>query len=148
MDEKIAVFDSVGEDFGPLCLENIEKITAGKAPDYLIVQHMEPDHSKNITIAVEDAFRYGKIVLATTTYNGDIFPFMKEFIFHLTERNFSNKFVGIIENGSWAPLADKIIKGMLEKSKNLTFANQGVRILSSVSEQNVQEIKELAKELI
>ncbi|MBE7081218.1 MAG: FprA family A-type flavoprotein [Clostridiales bacterium] len=97
--------------------------------------------------AVEDAFRYGKVVFATTTYNGDIFPFMKEFIHHLTERNFQNKFVGIIENGSWAPLADKIIKGMLEKSKNLTFANQGVKILSGVSEENILEIKALANEL-
>ena len=98
--------------------------------------------------AVEDTFRYGKVVLATTTYNGDIFPFMKEFINHLTERNFQNKFIGIIENGSWAPVADKIIKGMLEKSKNLTFANTKVKILSSVNEQNKSEIKALAKELI
>lgn len=97
--------------------------------------------------AVEDAFRYGKVVFATTTYNGDIFPFMKEFVFHLTERNFQNKFVGIIENGSWAPLADKIIRGMLEKSKNITFANQGVKILSGVSEENILEIKALANEL-
>ncbi len=97
--------------------------------------------------AVEDAFRYGKVVFATTTYNGDIFPFMKEFVNHLTERNFQNKFVGIIENGSWAPLADKIIKGMLEKSKNITFANQGVKILSGVSEENVEQIKALANEL-
>ena len=98
--------------------------------------------------AVEDSFRYGKVILATTTYNGDIFPFMKEFINHLTERNFQNKFVGIIENGSWAPMADKVIKNMLEKSKNLTFANTTVKILSSVSEQNKLEIKSLAKELI
>ena len=97
--------------------------------------------------AVEDAFRYGKVVFATTTYNGDIFPFMKEFVHHLTERNFQNKFVGIIENGSWAPLADKIIKGMLEKSKNITFANQGVKILSGVSEENIEQIKALAEEL-
>ena len=98
--------------------------------------------------AVEDTFRYGKVVLATTTYNGDIFPFMKEFINHLTERNFQNKFVGIIENGSWAPLADKIIKGMLENSKNLTFANTGVKILSGVKQENIDQIKALAKELI
>ncbi len=97
--------------------------------------------------AVEDAFRYGKVVFATTTYNGDIFPFMKEFVFHLTERNFQNKFVGIIENGSWAPLADKIIKGMLEKSKNITFANQGVKILSGVKQENIEQIKALANEL-
>ncbi len=98
--------------------------------------------------AVEDTFRYGKVVLATTTYNGDIFPFMKEFINHLTERNFQNKFVGIIENGSWAPLADKIIKGMLANCKNLTFANTGVKILSGVKQENIDQIKALAKELI
>ena len=98
--------------------------------------------------AVEDSFRYGKVVFATTTYNADIFPFMKEFINHLTERNFQNKFIGIIENGSWAPMADKIIRSMLEKSKNLSFANTNVKILSSVSEQNKLEIKALAKELI
>ena len=97
--------------------------------------------------AVEDTFRYGKVVLATTTYNGDIFPFMKEFINHLTERNFQNKFVGIIENGSWMPLADKIIKGMLEKSKNLTFATTGVKILSGVKQENIDQIKALADEL-
>ena len=97
--------------------------------------------------AVEDTFRYGKVVLATTTYNGDIFPFMKEFINHLTERNFKNKFVGIIENGSWMPLADKIIKGMLEKSKNLTFATTGVKILSGVKQENIDQIKALADEL-
>lgn len=98
--------------------------------------------------AVEDSFRYGKVVLATTTYNGDIFPFMKEFVNHLTERNFQNRFIGIIENGSWAPLADKIIKKMLENCKNLTFANTGVKILSSVKQENVDQIKALAKELI
>ncbi len=98
--------------------------------------------------AVEDSFRYGKVVLATTTYNGDIFPFMKEFVNHLTERNFQNRFIGIIENGSWAPLADKIIKKMLENCKNLTFANTGVKILSSVKQENIDQIKALAKELI
>ena len=97
--------------------------------------------------AVEDAFRYGKIVLATTTYNGDIFPFMREFVHNLTERNFSNRFVATIENGSWAPLADKIICTMLEKSKNLTFANSKVKIISSINEQNVEQIKALANEL-
>ncbi len=98
--------------------------------------------------AVEDTFRYGKVVLATTTYNGDIFPFMREFINHLTERNFQNKFVGIIENGSWAPLSDKIIKGMLANCKNLTFANTGVKILSGVKQENIDQIKALAKELL
>lgn len=97
---------------------------------------------------VEDAFRYGKIVFATTTYNGDIFPFMKEFINHLTERNFQNRTVGFIENGSWAPVATKIMKGMLENSKNLNYTESGVKILSAVNDNNLLEIDALAKELI
>ena len=98
--------------------------------------------------AVEDAFRYGKIVLATTTYNSDIFPFMKEFINHLTERNFQNKTVAFIENGSWAPTAVKVMKAMLEKSKNLTFAETEVKIMSALNEENEKQIETLAKELV
>lgn len=97
--------------------------------------------------AVEDAFRYDRIVLATTTYNADVFPFMKEFINHLTERNFQNRTVGIIENGSWAPMAEKTIKAMLEKSKNITYTESGVHIKSAVSAENRTEISNLAKEL-
>jgi flavorubredoxin len=97
--------------------------------------------------AVEDAFRYGKLVLATTTYNGDIFPFMKEFINHLTERNFKNRTIAFIENGSWAPVATKVMKGMLSSSQNLTFANTEVKILSSMSEENKKQIADLAEEL-
>ncbi|MBR2846459.1 MAG: FprA family A-type flavoprotein [Clostridia bacterium] len=97
--------------------------------------------------AVEDAFRYDRIVLATTTYNGGIFPFMHEFINHLTERNFQNRTVGIIENGSWALMAEKTIKAMLEKSKNITFTESGVHIKSALRDENIEEIKTLAKEL-
>jgi len=97
--------------------------------------------------AVEDAFRYGKIVLATTTYNAEIFPFMKEFINHLTERNFQNKTVGFIENGSWAPLANKIMKSMLEKSKNITYLQTDVTIKSALSSESKEQIDNLAKEL-
>ncbi len=97
--------------------------------------------------AVEDAFRYSKLVLATTTYNGDIFPFMKEFIHHLTERNYSNRTVAFVENGSWAPTAARVMKGMLEKSKNLTFAENGVKILSALSDESRGQIEALAKEL-
>ncbi len=97
--------------------------------------------------AVEDAFRYSKIVLATTTYNAEIFPFMREFINHLTERNFSNRTVGFIENGSWAPLAAKIMKGMLEKSKNLCFAENTVRIMSALNEESTAQLNALADEL-
>ena len=97
--------------------------------------------------AVEDAFRYGKIVLATTTYNGDIFPFMKEFIHHLTERNYQNRTVGIIENGSWAPIAGKVMRNMLEGSKNLTFTENNVKIFSAMNEENRNQIEALAEEL-
>jgi len=98
--------------------------------------------------AVEDAFRYSKLVLATTTYNGGIFPFMKEFIDHLTERNYQNRTVAIMENGSWAPMAEKTIRAMLEKSKNLNFARPTVKILSALTEENKESIKELARNLL
>ena len=97
--------------------------------------------------AVEDAFRYGKIVLATTTYNGEIFPFMQTFIHALKERNFQNRTVAFIENGSWAPMATKVMQGMLEGCKNLTYTQATVKILSSVSEENKEQIQALAKEL-
>ena len=97
--------------------------------------------------AVEDAFRYGKLVLATTTYNGDIFPFMKTFIHHLTERSYQNRTVAFMENGSWAPVAAKVMKGMFEKSKNITFAENTVKILSALSDDSRQQIDALAQEL-
>ena len=97
--------------------------------------------------AVEDAFRYGKLVLATTTYNADIFPFMRQFIDHLTERNYRNRKVAFIENGSWAPQAAKVMKGMLENCKNLTFAANSVRILSALNEESTEQLEKLAFEL-
>ena len=97
--------------------------------------------------AVADAFRYGKLVLATTTYNADIFPFMKEFIHHLTERNFQNRTVGLIENGSWAPLAAKVMRGMFEGSKNLTFTDTTVKILSALNDDSRAQIEAMADEL-
>ena len=98
--------------------------------------------------AVEDAFRYDRLVLATTTYNGGIFPTMYDFIHHLTDHNYQNRTIGIIENGSWAPTAEKNIKSLLEKSKNITFTEAGVHIKSAVSDINIDEIKVLAKELM
>lgn len=98
--------------------------------------------------AVEDAFRYGKIVLATTTYNADVFPFMREFINELTERNFQNRFVGIIENGSWAPMAAKVIKKMLENSKNISFADTVVTVKSAMKQNTADDIERLADEII
>ena len=97
--------------------------------------------------AVEDAFRYSKLVLATTTYNADIFPFMRTFIDHLIERNYSNRTVAFIENGSWAPMATKVMKGMLEKSKNLTYAETEVKIMSALNEASAAQLDALAEEL-
>lgn len=97
--------------------------------------------------AVEDAFRYGKLVLATTTYNGDIFPYMKEFINHLTERGFKNRTIGFIENGSWAPQAAKVMKKMLEGCSNLTYTDTTVKIMSSLNDGSRAEIDALAREL-
>lgn len=101
----------------------------------------------DIAEAVEDAFRYDRVVLATTTYNADIFPFMRAFVDHLTERNFSNKKVAFIENGSWAPMATKVMKAMLEKSKNLTYCENDVKILSAINDESKEKISALAKEL-
>ena len=97
--------------------------------------------------AVEDAFRYGKLVLATITYNADIFPFMKIYIDHLTERNYQNRTIGLIENGSWAPNAAKVMKAEFEKSKNITWLDTTVKIMSSLSEENIKELDQMAEEL-
>ena len=97
--------------------------------------------------AVEDAFRYGKLVLATTTYNADVFPFMREFIHHLTERNFQNRTVALMENGSWAPLAAKVMRGMLEKSRDLTYTDTTVTIRSALSADSRAQIDAMADEL-
>ena len=101
----------------------------------------------DMAMAVADAFKYSKLVLASVTYNADVFPPMREFIHNLTERNFSNRKVAVIENGSWAPMAAKVIKGMLEASKNISFAESSVKILSGLKEENINEIKALAREL-
>lgn len=97
--------------------------------------------------AVADAFCYGKLVLATTTYNADIYPFMKTFIEHLTERNFQNRTIGLIENGSWAPLAGKIMCEMFEKSKKISWLNNNVKIMSSLSSENMDQLEAMADEL-
>ena len=97
--------------------------------------------------AVEDAFRYGKLVLATTTYNADVFPFMKTFIHHLTERNYQNRTIALIENGSWAPLAAKVMRNMFSQSKNITFTDTTVRILSALNAESTAQIEQMAEEL-
>lgn len=98
--------------------------------------------------AVEDAFRYGKLVLATTTYNADIFPFMKEFLHHLTERNYQKRTVGIVENGSWMPMAAKVIKKHLEQSKEITYLPTTVTIQSALNEASEAQLEQLAQELM
>lgn len=98
--------------------------------------------------AVEDAFRYGKLVLATTTYNASIFPFMQNFINALTERNYKNRRIGLIENGSWAPTAAKIMRAAFENSENIEFCPTTVKIVGAVSEENEEQIRSLAKEII
>ncbi|MBP3655161.1 MAG: FprA family A-type flavoprotein [Clostridia bacterium] len=98
--------------------------------------------------AVEDAFRYDRLVLATTTYNADIFPFMKEFIHHLTERGYRSRTVGLMENGSWAPVAAKVMRGMLEGCKELTFAPTAVKISAALSDESRAQVAQLAQELM
>ncbi len=98
--------------------------------------------------AVEDAFRYGKLVLATTTYNSDIFPFMRTFVDALRERQYQNRTIGIIENGSWFPTAAKVIKGMLEKAKDITYTDTTVTIKSAINEENLKQLEALADELM
>ena len=120
-----------------------EKLRANGCPKVVLNDLARCDMAE----AVEDAFRYSKLVLATTTYNAEIFPFMREFITHLTERGFKNRTVAFMENGSWAPLAAKVMRGMLEKSVNLTYAENTVRILSSLNEESTRQISALADEL-
>lgn len=120
-----------------------DKLTALGCPKVTVTDLARDDMAE----AVEDAFRYGKLVLATTTYNGDIFPFMKIFIEHLTERGYRNRTIGLIENGSWAPTAAKTMLKMFEGSKNLTFTDTTVTIKSAVNTENEAQIAALAEEL-
>ena len=120
-----------------------DELRAGGCPNVAVYDLARCDMSA----AVADAFRYGKLVLATTTYNAEIFPFMREFINHLTERGFKNRTVGLIENGSWAPLAAKIMRGMLEGCKNITWLDTTVTIRSALSEASREDIRKMAKEL-
>jgi len=120
-----------------------EKLRANGCPKVVVNDLARCDMAE----AVEDAFRYSKLVLATTTYNAEIFPFMREFINHLTERNFRNRTVAFIENGSWAPLAAKVMRGMFEKSVNITYAENTVRILSALNEESTSQLDALADEL-
>ena len=121
-----------------------EKLTEKGCPKVAIADLAREDMAES----VEDAFRYGKIVLATTTYNADIFPFMKHFILDLTERNYQNRTIGLIENGSWAPMAAKVMKGMFEKSKNITWLENTVTIKAGFKSENIAQIEAMADELM
>ncbi|MBE6636843.1 MAG: MBL fold metallo-hydrolase [Ruminococcaceae bacterium] len=139
----VVAYTSVYGNTKKAVLRFAEQLKASGCPKVVVHDLARCDMAE----AVADAFRYSKLVLATTTYNADIFPFMREYIDHLTERNFSNRTVAFIENGSWAPMAAKIMKGMLEKSKNLTFADTTVRILSAMNEDSAKQIETLVGEL-
>ncbi|MCI7727406.1 MAG: flavin reductase [Clostridiales bacterium] len=121
----------------------VEKLKAKGCPKVVVHDLARTDMAE----AVEDAFRYGKLVLATTTYNADIFPFMKEFIHHLTERNYQNRTIALVENGTWAPLAAKVMKGMFDGCKNLTFTDTTVRLLSALNDDSKAQIESLTDEL-
>ena len=120
-----------------------EKLKGNGCPKVVVYDLARCDMSS----AVSDAFRYNKLVLATTTYNADIFPFMREFIDHLTQRDFQNRTVALIENGSWSPLAAKVMKEMLANSKNITYAENTVKILSALNEESATQLGALAEEL-
>ena len=124
--------------------EKLKEILERKSDIKVAITDLTRD---DIAEAVEDAFKYGKIVLATTTYNMEIFPFMSDFITRLVEHGFQNKQIGIIENGTWVPQVEKIIKAKLANSKNISFVEPTVKILSSVDETNKAQIKDLAKAL-
>lgn len=121
-----------------------EKLTEKGCPKVVLCDLAREDMAE----AVEDAFRYGKLILATTTYNMDIFPFMRQFIEHLTERNYQNRSIGFIENGSWAPSAMKVMKALLEKCKDITYMETNVTIKSALTEENIAELDKLAAEIL
>ena len=139
----VIAYTSVYGNTKKAVLQLAEQLKANGCPKVVVNNLARCDMAE----AVEDAFRYSKLVLATTTYNAEIFPFMREFITHLTERNFSNRTVALIENGSWAPLAAKVMKGMFEKSKNITFTDTSVKILSALNEESSEQLNTLAEEL-
>ena len=121
----------------------VQKLKAKGAPKVVVHDLARTDMAE----AVEDAFRYGKLVLATTTYNAEIFPFMADYIHRLTERDFQSRTVGLMENGSWAPVAAKVMRGMFEKSKNITFTDTTVKILSALNDESKAQIEAMAEEL-
>ncbi len=139
----VIAYTSVYGNTKKAVMQLAEKLKANGCPKVVVNDLARCDMAE----AVEDAFRYSKLVLATTTYNAEIFPFMHEFITNLTERNFQNRTVAFIENGSWAPTAAKVMKAMLEKSKNISYTETTVKILSALNEESVGQLDALAEEL-
>ena len=139
----VIAYTSVYGNTKKAVMQLADKLKASGCPKVVVNDLARCDMAE----AVEDAFRYSKLVLATTTYNADISPFMRQFIDHLTERNFSNRTVAFIENGSWAPLAAKVMKQMLEQCKNLTYAENTVNILSALNEDSATQLTALSDEL-
>ena len=139
----VIAYTSVYGNTKNACLKLEEKLKAKGCPKVEMFDLARCDISE----AVASAFKLSKLVLATTTYNADIFPFIREFIDHLTERTFSNRTVALIENGSWAPMASKVMKQMLEKSKNITYSENEVKILSALNEESLDQLEKLSDEL-
>ncbi|MBR6670416.1 MAG: FprA family A-type flavoprotein, partial [Ruminococcus sp.] len=139
----VIAYTSVYGNTKKAVIQLAEKLKANGCPKVVVNDLARCDMAE----AVEDAFRYSKLVLATTTYNAEIFPFMHQFITHLTERNFQNRTVAFIENGSWAPLAAKVMRGMFEKSKSITYTENNVTILSALNEESTSQLNALADEL-
>ncbi len=143
--EGVAVFYTSVYGNTKKAVEILEKKLQEKGCPKVAVTDLARD---DMAEAVEDAFRYGRIILATTTYNAEIFPFMREFIEHLTERNYKGRKVGFVENGSWAPMAAKVMKTMLEPCKDMTYMDTTVKILSAVTSENEEQIDQLATEIL
>ena len=152
------IWSSYGVESEGVCVAYTSVYGHTKEAALLLAEKLEKAGCKKVAVtdlarddwaeAVEDAFRYGKLVLATTTYNGDVFPIMREFIAHLTERNYQNRFIGIIENGSWAATAAKLIKKSFENSKNITFAETAVSLKSALAPANEEQLDALCAELM
>lgn len=150
------IWSSYGVESDGVCIAYTSVYGNTKKAVELLAKKLEERGCKAVTSdlarcdmaeAVEDAFRYGKLVLATTTYNADIFPFMKQFIDHLTERGYQNRTLGFIENGTWAPAAAKTMKAMFEKSKNINYIDTTVTLRSAMTDENAEAIERMAEEL-
>ncbi len=151
------IWSSYGTESDGVCICYTSVYGNTKKAVFALAEALEKNGCKKVAVndlarcdmaeAVEDAFRYGKLVLATTTYNGEIFPFMRDFINNLTERNFKNRTLAFIENGTWAPTAMKVMKSKFENGKNIVFAENNLTIKGSLTAENEETIEKMAKEL-